>query len=715
MAFQSFPGQDWRRKHDPKDVFQARGVTIHCADDAEGIITQLRDMPPGTRLKAAGSHWSLSTSTLSDGEFVETHWPGTASVPRNTGLAAVDMLKLVSADMFQFMLDHPPRRPDQLETDPTRPDGIEGLFFVHLKAGTRIYEAYSLLDRSPDVMTDLARELNAHLDGGPDTNAYDGPWGFETMGGAGGQTVFGALTTGTHGGDYFQKPISDAVLAMHLVTEGGAHYWIEPEHNGLDFPLTDDGRLIDHYAGLVADAPFEIIRDDDIFQSVVVGVGRFGAVASLVLRVVPQYCLHEHRRLDRWSRVKGLLMAGNTHHVFDRVHFAGSASEQALDMETFTGRFGHPRRLRNRFLQIAVNLPPGAGGDRLCGVTQRWFYPPSGPEARDPDGELRGRRERGSEQTAGRSGAYEPPEDDSKAGGNTTFISRACSSGNFVAGLFREAAEELEQIVHDGAVPAAGIAVGALGIGAGAVALAIAGLCAALAAAALLLKELADEIEASGDVSLADVVDKGVRVITGSPAIPREVAIMIIRGIYDLLFRSQQSNRDYVALSYAVMDAHDYLDRSCFGNAESIEVFFDAARPDLYCAYVDAILSFEAFQQEQRGLFSIGYVSLRYVLGSDALIAPSRFPETVVIEVAALREAAGSVDFVMNAARVAQRPIFNATFHWGQMNPLVRGEVEAHYGGRLDRWRDALRRMTEDGAREGFSSDFTRRTGLEPF
>ena len=62
----------------------------------------------------------------------------------------------------------------------------------------------------------------------PNAGAYSGPWGFMTLGGAGGQTVFGALTTGTHGGDFRQRPISDAVVALHLVTDGGDHFWIEP-------------------------------------------------------------------------------------------------------------------------------------------------------------------------------------------------------------------------------------------------------------------------------------------------------------------------------------------------------------------------------------------------------------------------------------------------------------------------------------------------------
>src|SRR5512144_287693 len=48
--------------------------------------------------------------------------------------------------------------------------------------------------------------------------SYLGPWAFPTLGSAGGQTVFGALTTGTDGGDFRQPPIADCVLAMQTVS-----------------------------------------------------------------------------------------------------------------------------------------------------------------------------------------------------------------------------------------------------------------------------------------------------------------------------------------------------------------------------------------------------------------------------------------------------------------------------------------------------------------
>jgi hypothetical protein len=133
---------------------------------------------------------------------------------------------------------------------------------------------------------------------------------------------------------------------------------------------------------------------------------------------------------------------------------------------------------------------------------------------------------------------------------------------------------------------------------------------------------------------------------------------------------------------------------------------------------VDAVLAFEAAQEEKSMKFAVGYISLRYISGSRGLIAPAQFPESVAIEISGIRDAAGSVPFVMNAVRLAKNPMFAGLFHWGQFNPLTRAEVEKLYdaapGKRLSRWRAALRQLTREGALDGFSSDFTRQTGLEP-
>lgn len=170
----------------------------------------------------------------------ECIWPG-----------SVDLHQLINDDLFEHLATHPVNPPGTLTHDPCLTGLLRDAFFVHLKSGTRVYKAYSLLD---DVTrpTELAAKLNASL--GEDKGRYLGPWGFQTLGGAGGQTVvMGALTTGIHGGDFRQRAIADAVLALHLVADGGDHYWIEPANSQLEYQLTDDAKLHAHFAMLDTD------------------------------------------------------------------------------------------------------------------------------------------------------------------------------------------------------------------------------------------------------------------------------------------------------------------------------------------------------------------------------------------------------------------------------------------------------------------------------
>jgi hypothetical protein len=713
---------EWRRFHDPiLTPIRSDVAEVHCADEAADFIGICHARPAtGLKLKAAGSHWSLSESTVSDDSTLETHWPDADVVPRNTGLA-VDLLDLISNPLFDSLANNPPTAPNAAKGDPCLRDGARNCFFIHLKSGTRVYEAYSVMDGMAAAPTKLAQALNAKLVGGPNAGAYDGPWGFMTLGGAGGQTVFGALTTGTHGGDFRQRPISDAVVALHLVTDGGDHFWIEPRSSPVEFPIADDAKLQAVYGGLNPNVHFDIIRNNDVFHSVVVGVGRFGVVVSMVLRVVPQYCLLEHRRLSNWSDIKATLKGPARHHAFDFAFF--TAPNAASDKTDFDNRFVDAAATQNRFLQIAINPTPHLHDDHRCGVTQRWFHPNTKPEAIDPNtGELRGRSERGTPAVAGKTSNYEPPDSPTDSGSSSgTFISRACGNGSFLVGLLREVLKAIEQVIIDNAVVAGGVVAGAIAVGAGSVVAAVgASLCPVLAAIVLALAALAAALEAAGDdTSLAQAANTVIKAIDAIPGVPTEFKVMLLRIVFKQLFESQQSNRDYAAISYAVMDGHDYLDRSCFGNAESIEIFFDASRPDVYCSFVDAVLAFEAAQEESAMQFTVGYISLRYVGGSRALIAPAQFSETVAIEISGIRDAAGSVPFIMNAVKLARNPMFAGCFHWGQFNPLTRAEVEKLYGAapalRLSRWRNSLRQLTKNGALDGFSSKFTRQAGLEPF
>ena len=565
-----------------------------------------------------------------------------------------------------------------------------------------------------------ARIAQLGAGGTPINGTYDQEWGFATLGGAGGQTVYGALNTGTHGGDFMQQPISDSCVGLHLIVDGGQQFWIEPSVNP-DSPggqLTDDTALHANFDRTVDGIafPINIIRDDTIFNAVTVNGGRFGIVVSLVLRVVPQYSLFSHRQLDDWSTISAILKDPTQgRSIFGNIYFSGDEATKEQKSRDFGATYeatpyGYVQA--SRFLQIAVNVCPSASGSHHCGVTQHWFYPQKGQFAKEPNGVLKGRNERGRGSMPGNSPPYSPDSDPTKAGSSGSFLDAACQDGDFILGILDAIGQWLEKIIEQAGVPADCPLLQAVAIGAGTLIEAANDVCDAL-------RQIAHAIGINtgpADGSLAARVQDAVNAVNALP-IPQCLKLMFMRWLFMLMFDGQQGDQDYQAISYALMDGHNYLDKSCFGNVISIEVFFDADTPDVYCSFVDAILSFEENQQEQDFRFTAGYISLRYVQGSSALLAPSIFANTVVIEVSGLRAMDGSVPFVENAAAVARHPNFAAPFHWGQFNPLTRQEVENIFdfrvSGRLTLWRQALAQLTNNGQLDGFSSAFTRQTGLE--
>jgi hypothetical protein len=266
----------------------------------------------------------------------------------------------------------------------------------------------------------------------------------------------------------------------------------------------------------------------------------------------------------------------------------------------------------------------------------------------------------------------------------------------------------------NGAVTGAGIATVAIAGGTGLLLL-----IPALALVLVILREILDAMD--DDTRFGEVMEEVKNRLldpTNPDPISRAAGLFTWQMIYYLAFESQQSDRDYEAISYAVMDQKDYRNISCEVNVDSVEIFFDAVDQRLV-AFVDGLIGFEMIQEFQGKAF-VGYASLRFTRRTRALIGMQKFDMTCSIEVACLRDVSGSQELVDHAVALARNPTYGAVLHWGQRNDWTRDEVERVYGndpltpgGKLGIWRQALRDITGDGALDGFSNEFTRRTGLE--
>lgn len=338
---------DWRRKHDDRRAAPlVVNPEVHFFPETrEDLIEIVRNSLTAQRaeVRASGSHWALSHAAVTDRFVVETR-----GFSEPDGFAETPFLNNTLYDVIPECLSDDAVR--QLTSQLERPfmaadPDLESYNYYHVEAGVRIFELYSRLDLRSQNPGDTA-PLETHMPTSRhpwtrDANALRGPWAMPTLGGAGGQTIVGAFSTGTHGGDQHLPPIADAVQAIHLIGSDGKEYWIERFDQTPGVPtLTDDHRLRRLYPDI------EIIRDNPIFDAVLISVGRMGIIYSVVLKVVRQYGLTQERTVDNWTNISARLV---------------NPADPLF---------------RSRFLQVVVNPhpkvnPPFPTPDHTCYVEQR--------------------------------------------------------------------------------------------------------------------------------------------------------------------------------------------------------------------------------------------------------------------------------------------------------------------------------------------------------
>jgi hypothetical protein len=231
---------------------QAGGIgyfqpTTHADLVASVVAAESEDR----HVKAVGSSWSFTAAARPD-----EYWIDLRQLNR---ILPTDMARLVRPEL--------------------QPRASQ---FVHVQAGIRLHE----------LNVELWRRRKA----------------MPTLGGSQGQSLGGAISTGTHGGDFDRPPLADCVRAIHLVGRGGRPYWIEPSA-GDDALTAADVLPIAEWSGDI-----RIVRDDATFRAVLVSLGRCGVIYSYVIEVVDRYDLEEFRYAALWAgpSVKGLEVVRNT-------------------------------------------------------------------------------------------------------------------------------------------------------------------------------------------------------------------------------------------------------------------------------------------------------------------------------------------------------------------------------------------------------------------
>ena len=105
-----------------------------------------------------------------------------------------------------------------------------------------------------------------------------------TSGASNGQTIAGALSTGTHGAAIECGSIPEFVVGLHLATGKTSTIWLERE---------SDPVLSEAMVGMFG---ARLIRSDELFNAALVGLGAFGMLLSVTLEAVPWYLLEVHTK-----------------------------------------------------------------------------------------------------------------------------------------------------------------------------------------------------------------------------------------------------------------------------------------------------------------------------------------------------------------------------------------------------------------------------------
>jgi hypothetical protein len=116
-----------------------------------------------------------------------------------------------------------------------------------------------------------------------------------TSGSSNGQTIAGAISTGTHGAANQFGSMQDCVLGLHLVTEGGVHLWLERASR----PVVSE-RFCETLGA-------ELRRDDRLFEAALVSFGSFGLIHAVLFEAAPIYLLERHLLRHDYATVRRAL------------------------------------------------------------------------------------------------------------------------------------------------------------------------------------------------------------------------------------------------------------------------------------------------------------------------------------------------------------------------------------------------------------------------
>ncbi|HEY5955007.1 MAG TPA: FAD-binding protein [Polyangiaceae bacterium] len=116
-----------------------------------------------------------------------------------------------------------------------------------------------------------------------------------TSGASNGQTIAGAVATGTHGSANSVGSMQDFIIGLHLVLDGGRQVWVERATQ----PVVSEA-----FCQIIG---AELVRDDGMFNAAVVAFGSFGLIHAVLFEAVPIFLLEKRLARFDYSVVRPVL------------------------------------------------------------------------------------------------------------------------------------------------------------------------------------------------------------------------------------------------------------------------------------------------------------------------------------------------------------------------------------------------------------------------
>ncbi len=153
-----------------------------------------------------------------------------------------------------------------------------------------------------------------------------------TTGASNGQTIAGAVSTGTHGSALKVGAMQDYVRALHIVTSEQEHVIVQPASK----PVVN-ATFSDVFGA-------KLITDDNVFYSAAVSFGSFGVIFGMIVETVSLFMLETYTRRVDYTKAAGVYP-----------YLCSFDHSSTANLTAFLQQFGLPSQEDPHHLDIIAN------------------------------------------------------------------------------------------------------------------------------------------------------------------------------------------------------------------------------------------------------------------------------------------------------------------------------------------------------------------------